>query len=150
MVAAVGPAFYGSVTSSLPVVDDFNRSGIDIVLGSFLHFHAREELDGLLRALGRSALHLGKEVDTCAADVVLHGEVGRSVGWSGAQSDAEDAEAIELDAVRVLQLVLHHLDQFADDGYDVGTFYRAISLNATCPKTLNSCVCFGTDDKVLP
>ena len=119
----------GGVTPLLGGVGGGSLSDLllDLVLRQLLTLRTLQELlDAVAGRIGRA---LGGEHDVHARDVILNGE-----GLGGARSlrgnaDLERAEAVELDTLRVLQLVAHGLYQLVQNGEDIGLLHGTVALH---------------------
>lgn len=97
------------------------------VLGQFGDFAAGEQCaDACLVLLD---FRLGLEEYVHRLDVLSGGELLYRVGGSCGHADFECAEAVQLDAVRHLQVLLHRFHEFAEHGHYVGALHGAVGLH---------------------
>ena len=99
--------------------------------GSLLELHSVGEVD-LDVAGGGVAGELRTEADLGAHDVVGGGELVLALGTGRGDINLEGAEVVDLDAVAVLQLVLHHLCQLDEHGVHVRLLDGTVALDALC------------------
>ena len=99
-----------------------------LVVVKLRHLHAGEHR---LHALARHdvLVHLRCEAHTSADDVVLWLELLEARAALRLQSYAEGAQTLNLHAVRVEQLGLHHLRQLGEHGEDVRILHGTVRLH---------------------
>ena len=73
-----------------------------------------------------------QEVDVRTLDVACHGELLHGVGSNTRDTDLERAEAIQLYGIRLLQLILHHLDELSEHRLHVRLLHRTVALDDLC------------------
>ena len=86
----------------------------------------QELLHAVAGSVGRA---LGGEHDVHALDVVGHGERLRRAGTLRGDADLERAEAVQLHALAVLQLVAHGLHQLVEHSQDIGLLHGTVALH---------------------
>ena len=121
---AVSTAIAGAIAG---VLSSLRLSGVNTVLWCLLHAaSADERLLTLAVAVGLDLRHK-QHVQTF--HVLAHAELGCAVGALALDADLKRSEAIQLYSLRVLQLVLHSLNQLADYGQDISSFQCAVALH---------------------
>ena len=99
--------------------------------GSLLELHSVGEVY-LDVTRGGVAGELRTEAHMSAGDVIGGGELVLALSSGRLDVDLEGAEVVDLDAVAVLQLVLHHLCQLYEHGIHVRLLHGTVALNALC------------------